>query len=299
LIDPHSIRPLDRETPIAVIGLGKMGAPIASVLASAGFQVRGWTRNPRSQLNLDPRVKRVRTPEEAVADAGVVILMLTDSQASEALLFEGQVARSIRRDAVVIDMATIGPKAARDHAARLAEMGIQYLDAPVSGGVKGAEAGSLAVFVGGNQGVFQTVRPVLEALGTPHHLGATGAGQTAKLANQIIVAIYIGAVAEGIRFAEAQGMDAALLANVLRGGFADSAILRQHGTRMAARSFEPGGTCRLHLKDLDLANDLLAEGRSRLVLAETIRQRFRDMVADGRGDADHSAYYLTYEDASA
>ncbi|WP_162918537.1 NAD(P)-dependent oxidoreductase [Taklimakanibacter deserti] len=279
---------------VCLIGLGRMGAPMAATLAAKGFAVRAWTRTERPDMRRDARITLLPTAEAAVAGADAVILMLSDGNATEELLFGRKLAQAIGKEAIVIDMATIGPNAARDHAARLAKLGLRYIDAPVSGGVKGAEAGTLTIFAGGGREDFAAATPFLAALGTPHHLGPVGAGQTAKLANQIMVAIYIGAVAEGLHFAEAQGLDASALVGALQGGFADSAILRQHGAKMAARSFAPGGTCRLHLKDLDLAFDLIAPEQPRLHLGEAIRERFRALVAAGQSEADHSAYFLTY-----
>lgn len=279
---------------VCLLGLGRMGAPMAATLAAKGLAVRAWTRTQRPEMPCDPRIALLPTAEAAVEGADAVILMLSDGKATEELLFGRKLVQAIGRKTIVIDMATIGPKAACDHAQRLAALGLSYVDAPVSGGVKGAEAGTLTIFAGGTREDFAAASPFLAALGTPHHLGPVGSGQTAKLANQIMVAIYIGAVAEGLHFAEAQGMDASALVGALQGGFADSAILRQHGAKMAVRSFTPGGTCRLHLKDLDLAFDLLAEAQPHLHLGDAVRQRFRALVAAGRSEADHSAYFLTY-----
>ena len=281
--------------PVAVIGLGRMGLPMASNIAKAGVAVRGWNRSERTygQVPLDLTIHS--TAESAVAGARIVVLMLTNPDAVESLLFGHDLAKQIDAGTVVIDMGTSGPRAARDHAKRLGERGIRYLDAPVSGGVKGATEATLSILVGGDEATFADAKPVFQAMGRPTHLGPTGCGQTAKVANQLIVACYIGAVAEGVRFAEQQGMDAAALISALEGGFADSAVLRQHGRKMAARDFVAGGTCSLHLKDLSLAAELAGADFDRFVNSSEALRRFARLVQSGHKDSDHSAYYLTYE----
>lgn len=280
---------------VAFLGLGRMGLPMAIRLAQAGYAARAWNRTPRAWPEVPAGLTVVTEAQRAVDGADVVFLMLSDARAVEALLFSSGLADHLKSGATVIDMGTCGPRAAREHAARLGSLGVRYLDAPVSGGVKGAQNASLTILTGGDPNTFDAARAVLSAMGTPRHLGPVGAGQTAKLANQLIVAGYIAAVAEGVRFAEQQGLDAAGLIDALEGGFADSAVLRQHGRRMATRDFTPGGTCQLHLKDLCLAADLAAGQFSRLVHASEIMHRFARLVREGSGNADHSAYYLTYE----
>lgn len=275
---------------IAVIGLGRMGVPVMTNLTKAGFAVRGWNRTPKPLSGLTV----VPTAADAVADADIIILLLSDRAAVEALLFDEGLAERLPAGAILIDMGTTGPLAARAHAARLQRLGVEYLDVPVSGGVKGAETAKLALLAGGKKAVFEQVRPILSALGTPHHLGVVGAGQMAKVANQMIVACYIAGVSEGIRFAEDQGLDGGAFVAALEGGFADSAILRQHGRKMAARNFAPGGTCRLHLKDLELAAELGGEDFRRYTNTAEAMTRFRRLIAAGFGETDHSAYYLTY-----
>jgi 2-hydroxy-3-oxopropionate reductase len=284
---------------VAVIGLGRMGLPMAINIAKAGFAVKAWNRSLRDYRQLPPGLLITQSAEQAVAGASIVILMLSDAGAIESLLFTDGLAKHIGAGSVVADMGTTGPSAAKDHAMRLAEHGVRYLDAPVSGGVRGATSGSLSILVGGDPQAFVDAKAVLDTMGRPTHLGPTGSGQTAKVANQLIVACYIGAVAEGVRFAESQGMDAAALIDALEGGFADSAVLRQHGRKMAARSFIAGGTCSLHLKDLRLAAQLAGDEFERFVNSNEALHRFERLVQSGHKDADHSAYYLTYVNSSS
>jgi 2-hydroxy-3-oxopropionate reductase len=285
--------------PVSVIGLGRMGLPMAINIATAGFTVNAWNRSQRTYDQLPLGVTIAETTEHAVAGASVVIVMLSDAGAIESLLFTDGLAKHIGIGSIVIDMGTTGPSAAKDHAKRLAERGIRYLDAPVSGGVRGATNGTLSILVGGDFPTFADARAVLDTMGRPTLLGPTGSGQTAKVANQLIVACYIGAVAEGVRFAELQGMDTSALIAALEGGFADSAVLRQHGRRMASRNFIAGGTCSLHLKDLRLAAELAGEDFDRFVNSKEALHRFERLVQSGHKDDDHSAYYLTYENGSA
>ena len=287
-------RHLTPDAQICVLGLGRMGRPVALNLAQRGFQVSGWNRTPPRPLQGVRALSGEAGLRRVVAGADVVVLALSDRSAIECVLLAPATLQALRPGVTVIDMGTTGPVAARAHARRLAEFGLAYLDAPVSGGVKGATDGALTILVGGALETFGRMAPAFSPLGTAHHLGDVGAGQVAKLANQIIVADYIAAVAEGLRFAEGQGLDPMALLKALQGGFADSAILRQHGPRMAEGDFRPGGTCRLHLKDLVLARSVGGTEFARLVNANAALQRLEGLVDAGQGELDHSAYYLTY-----
>ena len=285
---------------VVVLGLGHMGAPIALNLAGAGLGVTGWRRAGSGSLDGVPVAVGQGALRELLGRAAFVVMALSDAPAIEEVLFRSNAFLALRPGAVVIDMGTSGPMAAADHARRLAHGSVAYLDAPVSGGVKGAQDGALTIFVGGAAEVFSRARPVLSALGAPHLMGPTGAGQAAKLANQIIVAGYIAAIAEGLRFAESQGLALMPLIAALQNGFADSSVLRQHAPRMADRDFVTRGAGRLHLKDLRLAEAAMGTGFSSLSNAKEAIARFEHLVERGQGDLDHSAYYLTYleEDAA-
>jgi len=225
--------------------------------------------------------------------------MLTDGRAMSECLFDRNLARCLPEGAVVIDMSTSGPQAALESSRRLDSLGVEFVDAPVSGGVKGAELAKLTILVGAAVATMTAVRPILETMGSPHHLGGVGCGQVAKLANQMMVAGYIAAVAEGVQFAEQSGIDPLAFVQSLEGGFADSAILRQHGKRMATRDFRPGGTCRLHLKDLRLVAEAAGSDFQRFTSTREAMRRFEHLVNTERAELDHSAYFLTYaEDRS-
>jgi 3-hydroxyisobutyrate dehydrogenase-like beta-hydroxyacid dehydrogenase len=192
-----------------------------------------------------------------------------------------------------VDMSSIKPEEAMDHANRFAQHQVLALDAPVSGGTKGADAATLAIMVGGDASAFAIVSPILKAMGRPVHVGPAGCGQIAKLANQGIVAITIGAIAEAILLAEKAGLAKGKLRQALAGGFADSIIFQQHGARMEERNFEPGGRSVFQLKDL---NNLLSSAQSLdldLPLASALRERFHTLVHTmNGGDLDHAALYL-------
>lgn len=279
---------------VAFLGTGLMGAPMAANLAKAGFPVTAWNRSAEKAEPLRAfGVTVAATPTDAVADADVVVTMLSNGASVDDLLFAQGVAAAMRAGAVVVDMSSVKPTEARDHAARLAAMGIGHVDAPVSGGTKGAEAASLAIMAGGDAAVIETVRPVLAAMGRPVRVGPHGAGQLAKLANQAIVAVTIGVVAEAMLLIEKGGGDPAAVRLALKGGFADSIVLQQHGERMTTGNFVPGGRSINQLKDIVNALEAASACGLTLPLTEQMRARFERFVRDLDGaDEDHSGIYL-------
>ena len=274
---------------IAFLGTGLMGAPMCQNLLSAGLPLTVWNR---SLAKAEPLAKRgaavADSPQSAVADADVVITMLSDGPAVSAVMFKQGAADAIREGATHIDMSSIGADEAIEHAKRHAERGVRYLDSPVSGGTRGASAGELAIMAGGDAETFAAMQPVFAALGQATHVGPNGCGQLAKLANQVIVAITIGAVSEAFILAGGGGADRAKVREALQGGFASSRILTEHGQRMVDRAFEPGGPAKFQLKDLH--NALSAADRLDLELPITklLHGLFDAMVQSGKGDMDHS-----------
>ena len=282
---------------IAFLGTGLMGAPMCQNLLSAGLPLTVWNR---SLAKAEPLAKRgavvADSPQSAAADADAVITMLSDGPAVSAVMFEQGAADAIREGATHIDMSSIGADEAIEHAKRHAERGVRYLDSPVSGGTRGASAGELAIMAGGDAETFAAMQPVFAALGQATHVGPNGCGQLAKLANQIIVAITIGAVSEAFILAGGGGADRAKVREALQGGFASSRILTEHGQRMVDRAFEPGGPAKFQLKDLH--NALSAADRLDLELPITklLHGLFDAMVQSGKGDMDHSGL-LTHLEA--
>ncbi|TJZ90865.1 NAD(P)-dependent oxidoreductase [Paracoccus gahaiensis] len=283
-------------TQIAFLGTGLMGAPMVRRLLAANHAVTVWNRAAEKAQALAADGATVATdPAAAVAGAEVVFTMLSDGPAVAAVLFDLGTTAAMAPGAVVIDTSSIAPHLARDHAQRLAAMGIDHVDCPVSGGVAGAQAGSLALMAGGAAAVIDRIAPLMAPLGRLTHVGPSGAGQVCKLANQQIVAVTIGAVAEAMMLVEAGGADRGKFREAIRGGFAESRILELHGGRMVNRDFAPGGLSRLQLKDLDTVAELATATGLTLPLTEGVRALFTDFVAAGHGEADHSGLLLQLE----
>jgi len=282
---------------IGFIGLGIMGRPMALNLKKAGHTL---VIPERASLKDDIRAAATIVADASAAAAGaeVLILMVPDTPDVEAALFgPGGAAEGLRPGTLVIDMSSISPIATKDFAARVNEKGCDYLDAPVSGGQVGAEQATLTIMVGGPEKAFARAKPLLELMGkTITHVGDTnGAGQTCKVANQIIVALNIQAVAEALVFAAKAGADPAKVRQAISGGFAASRVLEVHGERMIKGNFAPGFRIRLHQKDLNLA---LSSARSLgLTLSNTalVQQMFASCAAHGGADADHSALVQAVE----
>ena len=279
---------------IAFLGTGLMGGPMARNLLKAGFQVRAWNRTAEKAAPLAADGAVIcQTAAEAVSGADVIILMVSDGPTVHQLLFEQEIARAMSTGALVIDMSSIKAKEARAHASQLAALGVAHLDAPVSGGTKGAEAASLAIMVGGEASDFAAAEPIFAAMGRAVHVGPAGAGQLSKLANQAIVGVTIGIVAEAMLFVEKGGADPAAVRQALSGGFADSTILQQHGTRMTTGDFVPGGPAKFQIKDMSNVLDEAADLALDLPLTHIVRDRFSRLVSELEGgDKDHSALYL-------
>jgi 2-hydroxy-3-oxopropionate reductase len=286
---------------IGFIGLGIMGAPMAGHLLAAGHEIHSCaSRSPLPQALRDRGLVVRANPAEVAAGVEVVILMLPDTPDVEKVLFGADgVAQGLRPGAVVIDMSSIDPIATRGFAERIEAAGGAYLDAPVSGGEVGARNAALTVMCGGKAEVFEKARPLLEAMGKNITLvGDVGAGQITKVANQIIVALNIEAVAEALLFASKAGADPSRVREALMGGFAASRVLEVHGQRMIDRNFDPGFRIRLHQKDLNLAlSGARALGLS-LPGAASAQQLFSACVAHGDGDKDHSAMVGALERAA-
>lgn len=283
---------------VAVLGTGLMGAPMARNLLASGFPVRVWNRSPEKAATLvSDGAIACASVAEAVTGADFVITMLSDGTVTGDMTSDVAVTGALKPGAIWLDMSSIKPAQARAQAAHLATLGFGHLDAPVSGGTKGAEAASLAIMVGGEPAIFDKAKPVFQAMGCPVHVGPAGAGQLSKLANQAIVAVTIGAVAEAMLLVEEGGADPAAVRQALQGGFADSVILQQHGERMTDRNFVPGGLSKFQVKDLD---NLLEESGALgldMPVSQHIHGRFSRFCdeLDG-GDQDHSGLYLELRD---
>lgn len=285
---------------VGFIGLGVMGAPMAGNLIKAGHTLFLATRSKVPATLQEAGGIVCATAADVARQAEIVITMLPDTPDVERVLFgEGGVVEGLSRGKLVVDMSSISPLETKRFAERIAGQGCEYLDAPVSGGEVGAKAASLTIMCGGTKPAFDRAKPLLEAMGKNiTHVGGVGDGQTAKVANQIIVALNIAAVAEALTFAAKAGADPAKVRQALMGGFASSRVLEVHGERMLKREFAPGFRIALHQKDLALALD----GARRLGMAlpntALTQQTFNSCVAQGGAAWDHSALIKAIEKAS-
>ncbi|APT30693.1 3-hydroxyisobutyrate dehydrogenase, mitochondrial [Methylobacterium phyllosphaerae] len=282
---------------IGFIGLGIMGAPMAGHLIAAGHSLFLKTRRSVPEALLAAGGTACATAAAVAERADTIILMLPDTPDVEQVLFGADgVAEGLSPGKTVIDMSSIAPLATKDFAARIAERGGAYLDAPVSGGEVGAKNAALSIMVGGEPEAFERARPLFEAMGkTVTHVGPVGAGQVAKVANQIIVALTIEAVAEGLLFASKAGADPAKVRQAITGGLATSRILELHGARMIERTFDPGFRIGLHQKDLNLALEGARTLGLSLPATALAQQLFSACVAQGGAAWDHSAMVKALE----
>lgn len=283
---------------IGFIGLGIMGRPMAGHLLDAGHELITVKRDKPLASELADKGMRELDSPAAVAEASeVVITMVPDTPDVEQVLFgEGGVIEGLQPGTLVIDMSSIAPLATQQFAQRIHEAGGEYVDAPVSGGEGGAINAALTIMVGATEEGFSRAKPLLDIMGkTITHIGGHGAGQTCKVANQIVVALTIEAVSEGLLFASRAGADVAKVRESLLGGLAQSKILDVHGERMIQRTFDPGFKIRLHQKDLNLA----LEGARSLNLAlpgtANAQQLFQACVAHGGADWDHAGLVRALE----
>jgi len=282
---------------IGFIGLGIMGTPMALHLATAGHGLFVQTRSNVPQAIQDAGATVCANGADVARQAEIVFTMVPDTADVEKVLFgAGGVAEGLSAGKLVVDMSSISPSATKDFAARIAKLGGDYVDAPVSGGEVGAKAASLTIMVGGSDAAFERVLPLLQAMGKNiTHVGGVGDGQTTKVANQIIVALNIAAVGEALLFASKAGADPAKVRQALMGGFAASRILEVHGERMIKRTFDPGFRIRLHQKDLNLALQGARELGVSLPQTAGAAQLMQACTAHGGADWDHSALVKALE----
>ena len=281
---------------LAVLGIGMMGLPIAQRLCAAGHRVQVWNR---TRAKAEPLAACGATVHEHAADAvrhaDIILSLLESGPVVADVLFQQDsqgAAAAMQPGSLFVDMASIQPGEAREHAARLQAQGVACLDAPVSGGTVGAEAGTLAIMVGGDAADFARAQPVFAALGRATHVGPHGTGQLTKLANQMIVGITIGAVAEALLLAAKGGADMAKVREAISGGFADSRILQLHGQRMIEQDFAPRGRVGVQLKDLRNAMSTAQELGFDAPVTALFEQLYAQAAEHGWADLDQSALFL-------
>lgn len=285
----------DKQPTIGFFGIGLMGKPMAINLLRAGYPVIAWNRTAAKAAALEAHGARVALAPEEAAKADILITMLAAGPEVKQVL--DSVLEVIAPGALVIDMSSTRQSEAEEISTLLEAHGVHFIDAPVSGGVLGAEAASLAIMAGGDPAQFERARPVLSAMGRPTLVGPAGCGQLSKLCNQLIVGATLNIVAEALLLAEAGGADPAAVRTAIRGGFAESRILEVHGQRMLDRNFMPGGQIKTQLKDMQNILDAAAKAGIRLDVTELVTRQY-ESILDRVPHADQAAILLAVEQAN-
>ena len=281
---------------IGFIGIGLMGLPMAKNLLKAGYELKAFNRTESKAEPLKEFGGKIsKSIEEVVSDNDVVITMLTDDSSVDAVMNSQEFLANLKVDATVIDMSSVKPTTAISHGNNLKSKNINYLDSPVSGGTIGAEDASLAIMVGGEQKIFDDVSDVLKAMGNPTLVGPLSSGQVSKLANQIIVGLTIGAVAEAVTLCEKAGANPNKMIKALSGGWADSKILQTHGKRMIEKDFTPKGRTSVHLKDMNNILECANSYNTHLPISNLVKEMYKSLVKNGHGETDHSSLYKEIE----
>ena len=281
---------------IGFIGVGLMGFPMAKNLLKSGYKLKAFNRSQVKADRLKEFGAEISTSiKEVVTNSDVVITMLTDDSAVEKVMGSDEFIYNIKEDATVIDMSSVNPVITKKYAKILKEKNINYLDAPVSGGTIGAEEASLAIMVGGDEETFKKCYDLLRILGNPTLVGPVTSGQISKLANQIIVGVTIGAVAEAITLCEKSGTNPSKMIEALSGGWADSKILQTHGKRMINKDFTPKGRTTTQLKDMTNIVNAGKAVETHLPISSLVKEMYKDLVTDGHGNTDHSSLYNAIE----
>ena len=269
-----------------------MGFPMAKNLLKSGFKVKAYNRSIEKAEPLRKFGAGVsKSIKEVVNNCDVIITMLTDDIAVDEVMKNSDFLENIKTGSTVIDMSSVKPKTALTHGENLKSININYLDAPVSGGTIGAEKGSLAIMVGGEKKVFENCVEILKKMGNPTLVGPISSGQVSKLANQIIVGLTIGAVAEAITLCEKAGADPNKVIEAVKGGWADSKILQTHGKRMVDKDFTPKGKTSTHLKDMNNIIECAKNHNTELPISNLVKEMYKTLVENGHGEEDHSSLY--------
>jgi 2-hydroxy-3-oxopropionate reductase len=281
---------------IGFIGIGLMGLPMSKNIAKAGYNLTVFNRSKNKAEPLKEFGAKIsNTLKDAVDGSDIVITMLTDDTAVDAVMNNSDFLENLKSGSIVIDMSSVKPTTATKHGNNLKLKNINYLDAPVSGGTIGAEEASLAIMVGGEQNIFDDAFDILKKMGNPTLVGPIGSGQVSKLANQIIVGLTIGAVAEAVTLCEKAGADPNKMIKALSGGWADSKVLQTHGKRMINKDFTPKGRTSVHLKDMNNILECANNYNTHLPISNLVKEMYKSLVENGHGETDHSSLYKEIE----
>ena len=273
-----------------------MGLPMSKNLVKAGYNLTVFNRSKNKAEPLKEFGAKIsNTLKDAVDGSDIVITMLTDDTAVDEVMNNSDFLNNLKPGAIVIDMSSVKPTTATKHGNNLKLKEINYLDAPVSGGTIGAEEASLAIMVGGEQNIFDDAFDILKKMGNPTLVGPIGSGQVSKLANQIIVGLTIGAVAEAVTLCEKAGADPNKMIKALSGGWADSKVLQTHGKRMINKDFTPKGRTSVHLKDMNNILECANNYNTHLPISNLVKEMYKSLVENGHGETDHSSLYKEIE----
>ena len=276
---------------IGFIGIGLMGLPMAKNLLKAGYDLKAFNRTESKAEPLKEFGAEIASSiKDVVNGSDAVIAMLTDDKAIDDVMYSSDFLDNLKSDATVIDMSSVKPTTAIKHGNNLNSKNINYLDAPVSGGTIGAEEASLAIMVGGEQIVFDEVKDILNTMGNSTLVGPLSSGQVSKLANQIIVGLTIGAVAEAVTLCEKAGANPNKMIKALSGGWADSKILQTHGKRMIDKDFTPKGRTSVHLKDMNNILECANSYNTHLPISNLVKEMYKSLVENGHGETDPVSY---------
>ncbi|MDA7447289.1 NAD(P)-dependent oxidoreductase [Candidatus Pelagibacter ubique] len=281
---------------IGFIGIGLMGFPMAKNLLKSGYNLKAYNRSQDKADRLKEFGAEISLSiKDVVTNSDTIITMLTDDTAVEKVMGSDDFISNIKEGATVIDMSSVNPVITKKFAEILKQKKINYLDAPVSGGTIGAEEASLAIMVGGDKETFKNCYELLKKMGNPTLVGPVSSGQISKLANQIIVGVTIGAVAEAVTLCEKSGTNPNKMIEALSGGWADSKILQTHGKRMIDKDFTPKGKTTTQLKDMTNIINTGKAVETHLPISSLVKEMYKDLVADGHGNTDHSSLYNAIE----
>ena len=273
-----------------------MGLPMSKNIVKAGYNLTVFNRSKNKAEPLKEFGAKIsNTLKDVVDGSDIVITMLTDDTAVDAVMNDSDFLENLKSGSIVIDMSSVKPTTATKHGNNLKLKNINYLDAPVSGGTIGAEEASLAIMVGGEQNIFDDAFDILKKMGNPTLVGPIGSGQVSKLANQIIVGLTIGAVAEAVTLCEKAGADPNKMIKALSGGWADSKVLQTHGKRMINKDFTPKGRTSVHLKDMNNILECANNYNTHLPISNLVKEMYKSLVENGHGETDHSSLYKEIE----
>ena len=273
-----------------------MGLPMSKNILKAGYNLTAFNRSKNKAEHLKEFGAKIsNTLKDAVDGSDIVITMLTDDTAVDEVMNNSDFLNNLKPGAIVIDMSSVKPTTATKHGDNLKLKEINYLDAPVSGGTIGAEEASLAIMVGGEKNIFDDAIDILKKMGNPTLVGPIGSGQVSKLANQIIVGLTIGAVAEAVTLCEKAGADPNKMIKALSGGWADSKVLQTHGKRMINKDFTPKGRTSVHLKDMNNILECANNYNTHLPISNLVKEMYKSLVDNGHGETDHSSLYKEIE----